>query len=50
MAGPTLSMDEVDSFMKNQYLQINNRVNRNDCMTVDKYISEIRKVLDQCYN
>jgi len=50
MAGQTLSMEEVDSFMKNKSLQLKNSVNRKDCMTVDEYINLIKKELDQRNN
>ena len=50
MTGKTLSMEEVDSFMKNKIHQLQNHVNRKDCMTVDDYISLIKEELDQRYN
>lgn len=49
MTGQTLSMEEVDSFMKNKSLQLKNHVNRKDCMTVDEYIILIKEELDQRY-
>lgn len=36
MTGQTLSMEEVDSFMKNKSLQLKIHVNRKACMTVDE--------------
>ena len=50
MTGQTLSMEEVDSFMKNKCLQLKNSVNRKDCMTVDEYINLIKEELGQRYN
>lgn len=50
MAGKTFSMAEVDSFMKNKSLQLQNHINIKDCMTVDEYINLIKEELDQRYN
>ena len=50
MKGQTLSMKEVDSFMKNKSLKLQNHTKRNDCMTVDEYINLIKEELNQRYN
>ena len=47
--GQTISMAEVDLFMKNKCSQLKNHINREDCMTVDEFIDKIKEALDLRY-